>query len=196
MSVGTIIIPKPSDEVVEKFRKVMEAGDGAEYDKYLLSGDHCSALITEEMGLDEVKSCFDHDERFYAGFWRFDGRFVRRKRHNGVNVGVKADGHTYVFEAGKLANLLKVAGREVNLYICRKEGGWGFLLVLNDRCGLALAPVVDEEGYVEIERFARLIEAPTTDSFVKARSFFEELSDGEAERLVERLSVELGIALT
>jgi len=194
---GKIVIPEPSEEIIEKFRKVMELDDRKEPDKHLISKDHCSALITEEMSLDELKSVFQHDERVYVGFWQFDGRWVRRKRHNGMNIGIRAGDKVYTYRAERLSNVLKVAGKKVHLYICRREEDkdydWAFLLVLNDKCGICPAPVVDVEEYEDISRVARRISMKNPARDNPSDCFFDDLTEREALKLIEKLSRELGI---
>jgi len=196
-----IVIPEPSEETIEKFKKVMKIKVGKKTDVYLMSDDHCSALITKEMNLDDLRKHFIHDERIYAGFWRFDGEWVRRKRHNEMNIGIRTDDGVFVYSADRLADALKVAGNKVHLYICRPNedvyGGWGFLLVLSDKCGICLAPIKDEyvrkEGYQIIGKVAQLIHTSDSVKDQPSDGFFDEFSEREALKLIERLSRELGI---
>ena len=196
-----IVIPKPSEETIEKFKKVMKIKVGKKTDVYLMSDDHCSALITKEMNLDDLRKHFIHDERIYAGFWRFDGGWVRRKRHNGMNIGIRAGDGVFFYNADRLADALKVAGNKVHLYICiLKEGclkNWGVLLILNNKCGICLAPVIDEyarkEGYQIIGKVAQLIHTSDPAKDQPSDCFFDSLSEREALKLIERLSRELGI---
>jgi len=192
-----IVIPEPSEEIIEKFKKFVEIDDRKDSDKYLISKDHCSALITEDMSLDDLKSAFQYDERVYVGFWQFDGRWVRRKRHNGMNIGIRTGNKVYTYRAERLASILRVAGKKVHLYICRREEDkdydWAFLLVLNDKCGICLAPVVDVETYEIIGKVARLINMKNPAKDNPSDCFFDDLSEKEALKLIERLSRELGI---
>jgi len=196
-----IVIPKPSEETIEKFKKVVKRGVGIESDVYLMSNDRCSALITKEMSLDDLRKHFIHDERIYAGFWRFDGEWVKRKRHNEMNIGIRTDDGVFVYKADRLADALKVAGNKVHLYICilkeDRHKNWGLLLILNNKCGICLAPVIDEyvrkEGYQIIGKVAQLIHTSDPAKDQPSDGFFDSLSEREALKLIERLSRELGI---
>jgi len=195
--VSTIYIPKPSEETIEKFRRIIGVADDWDKDNYLIDKSHCYALITEEMSLDDLKKVFLHDDRFYAGFWRFDGRWLRRKRHDDVNIGIKAGDKVCMYKAEGLANVLKVAGKEVHLYVCDRKGSsdteWALLLVLNDNCGIVLAPVVVKDEYEDITRVARQIYAGFRLTERGSDGFLDQLSEEEALELIERLQKELGI---
>lgn len=191
------MIPKPSDEIIEKFKNEIGIDDEQKSDKYLISKDHCSALIIEEMPIDDLKSAFQHDERIYIGLWQFDGRWVRRKRHDGMNVGIRAGNKFYTYKAERLTSILRVAGKKVHLYICRRkedtDDGWGFLLVLNDKCGICLAPTEGVNKYEIIGKFARLVSMRNPAEYDDPDSFFDGLPESEVLRLIEKLSRELGI---
>jgi len=184
-----IVIPKPSEKITERFKKIIGIDPNYEAEKVLMSTDHCCALINVETGLDDFKTMLHYTERLYAGFWRFDGRWVRRKRHDNVNIGIKAGERVFCFSGERLSNVLKVVGKSAHLYICRRGDEDGFLLVLSERCGIALAPVVTPETYNNIFTVAELVDATEGG----CDHFLDKLSDMEAERLVERLSSELGI---
>ena len=192
-----LMIPKPSDEIIEKFKDEIGVDDEKKSDKYLMSWDHTSALIIKEMSIDDLKSFTKYDERIYAGLWRFDGRWVRRKNHDDMNIGIRTDKKVYTYKAEKLASVLRVAGKKVHLYICRRmrseEEDTGFLLVLSDKCGIILAPTEGIDEYETIDKVARLISMKNPAEEIPSDSFLDNLSESEVLRLIEKLSRELGI---
>jgi len=84
-------------------------------------------------------------------------------------------------------------GKKAHLYICRQGDENGFLLVLSERCGIALAPVLNPESYNDIFTVAELLRTRVDAPEGNPDHFLDGLSDLEAERLIRRLSNELGI---
>jgi len=190
---GMSMIPKPSEKIVEKFSKIVGIDDSWVKDYSLISVDHCSALITEQMSLDHLKKVFKYDERVYVGFWRFDGRWVRRKRHDDMNIGIRVGDKVHVYSGWRLADALKITGKEVHIYICMQSDNLGMLLMVSDLCGICIAPKVDAKKYEDISRVARLLYSSSNVSEKPFDYFLDSLSEREAEKLIERLSKELGI---
>jgi len=190
-------IPKPSDEIVEKFNKIIKSAEDQKHKNLLMSADHCSALIIKEIDFDHFDGILEHDERFYAGFWRFDERWIRRKHHLEENIGIMVGQRVFTYKAMRLANILKVAGKKVHLYICRRkkhdDENLGFLLVLSDKCGIALAPVEGIDEYEDITRVARLIGTNDPAKEKPSDTFLNNLPEEDALKLIEKLSRELGI---
>jgi len=180
-----IVIPKPPEKVIEKFKRVVGIDTSYKDERCLMSGDRCSALISKEMSLDDFKTVLHHTKRVYTGFWRFDGRWVRRKRHTITNIGIRTGERVSCYSAERLSNALKVVGKKAHLYICSRGDEEEFLLVLSERGGIALAPVVAPKSYEDIFTVAELLGGYD--------HFLDGLSDAEAEELIERLFRELGI---
>jgi len=112
-----IVIPKPSEEVVERFKKVIGIDPDCEPESLLMSEDHYCALVIVEVGLDDFKRVLHYTENLYAGFWRFNERWVRRKHHVTTKIGIKAGERVFCYSAKRLSNALKVVGKKAHLYI-------------------------------------------------------------------------------
>ncbi|RLC79837.1 MAG: hypothetical protein DRJ03_22760 [Chloroflexi bacterium] len=182
------VIPKPSEETVEKFMAVTGADESLKRGWILYDPDRASALVLEEVSFDDPKLTKKFDAHVYAGFWHFDKKQLRHEDLFGLKIGIMG----YVYSANLIANALKVTGNKVHLYIFNKGEEEGCLLMLSDKCGIFIAPMEVSEFDEPIHKFARPIRKKIRVRENRA-SFFDALSSEEVENLIERLSRELGI---
>jgi len=179
--------PRPSAVVKRRFEEVFGNWEHGAINALLLSPERTVALVDREATVAEIAKEMHFERVEWVGRWQLNGNFVRRKRFKREYIKV-GDGY---YSPKLLVGVARVLGRELSFY---KAEGASPLFVVNEEGCCVIAPRVEpnpeEVGCYELRDVAKelavAIKAPS-------ESFLDQLSEGEALELIERLSRELGI---